>query len=173
MSSVLPHPQIVYTYSLNPPQQGHGQHGHVVTDGQYHSGAIPQTGGNTTNAVQKAVPMRPQSNFITMPLNRSHNSPQPGGYPGQGRSSQMESMLRTRHGGNVKSSPQTPSSMMTSTQQSQKSPGYVSNRGTGLMSGPPNASFPQPTNYPPPPISPMSQFNSPPPLHLNLLQQTI
>jgi len=178
MSSVLPHPhpQIVYTYSLNPPQQGHGQHGHVVADGQYHSGAVPQTGGNTTSAVQKAVPMRPQSNFITMPLNRSHNSPQPGGYPGQGRSSQMESMLRTRHGGNVKSSPQTPSSMMTSTQQSQNSPGYVSNRGTGLMSGPPNASFPHPipqlTNYPPPPISPMSQFNSPPPLHLNLLQQT-
>ena len=108
---------------------GHGQHGHVVTDGQYHSGAVPQTGGNTTNALQKAVAMRPQSNFITMPLNRSHNSPQPGGYPGQGRSSQMESMLRTRHGGNVKSSPQTPSSMITSTQQSQNSPGYVANRG--------------------------------------------
>ena len=110
---------------------GHGQHGHV-TDGQYHSGAVSQTVGNTTNAVQKAVPMRPQSNFITMPLNRSHNSPQPGGYPGQGRSSQMESMLRTRHGGNVKSSPQTPSSMMTSTQQSHNSPGYVSNRGESI-----------------------------------------
>ena len=76
--------------------------------------------------------MRPQSNFITMPLNRSHNSPQPGGYPGQGRSSQMESMLRTRHGGNVKSSPQTPSSMITSTQQSHNSPGYVSNRGESI-----------------------------------------
>ena len=54
--------------------------------------------------------------------------------------------------------------------------GLCSFSGTGLMSGPPNASFPHPipqlTNYPPPPISPMSQFNSPPPLHLNLLQQT-
>ena len=54
--------------------------------------------------------------------------------------------------------------------------GFCSFSGTGLMSGPPNASFPHPipqlTNYPPPPISPMSQFNSPPPLHLNLLQQT-
>ena len=53
---------------------------------------------------------------------------------------------------------------------------FCSFSGTGLMSGPPNASFPHPipqlTNYPPPPISPMSQFNSPPPLHLNLLQQT-
>ena len=172
MNPVMP-PQNYIVYSVSGSQHGSLVPGQVMANDQYHSGAVPPPAG-----AQKQMSMvsRPPGHMLTFPPNRSHTSPQPGGYPNNpGRQAQgLDTLLRPRTGAaaNVKS-PQTPgttqtSSTMTTSQphRSSPGPGYVS-APSHMPSSVSGTSFPHPipqlTSYPPPPISPMSQFNSPPP----------
>ena len=154
--AVLPHQNFTYIYSLSAGSQ-HGPilQGQVLNSDQFHNGGGPPVAGGQK---QMTMVSRPPSHLITFPPNRSHTSPQPGGYPSRPTQS-LENMLRSRPvGANVKS-PQTPGGQL----QPQRSPGP----GAGYVVARHGTTFPHPipqlTSYPPPPISPMSQFNSPPP----------
>lgn len=153
---VPPHNYIVYS-TLGSQHPGPMMPGQVLNTDQYHNG-----GGQ-----KLAVVTRPPNHMMTFPPNRSHTSPQPGGYPS--RPQPHEHLLRSRGAPGPLKSPQTPGpgQLMASGpgQQPRNSPDH----GPGFINIVPNpvASYPHPipnlTSYPPPPISPMSQFNSPPP----------
>jgi len=144
-------------YSTLGSQHGPMLPGQVLNTDQYHNGGVSGGGQKLT-----VVP-RPPNHMLTFPPNRSHTSPQPGGYPSRPHS--LENLLRVRGGPGPLKSPQTSGP----SQQQRSSPGpgpsYINtNQAIGPSQGT-TFSHPIPnlTNYPPPPISPMSQFNSPPP----------
>ena len=153
-----PHNYIVYS-TLGSQHPGPMMQGPVLNTDQYHNG------GSSLGGQKLAVVSRPPNHMMTFPPNRSHTSPQPGGYPS--RPQPHEHLLRSRAGPVALKSPQTPGpgQMMTSgpSQQPRNSP----DPGPGFINSGPVATYPHPiptlTSYPPPPISPMSQFNSPPP----------
>jgi len=117
----------------------------------HHGGVADQHVYQHPSLQQLEVP-RPSNQLFApfQPPNRSHPSPQPGGYPiGQAQ------VLNNRGHPGYKS-PQTPAHQMSS--KPRPSPQYP----------PPHpiaAHLPAPplTSYPPPPFSPISQFRSPPP----------
>lgn len=161
MGTVLP-PQSYIVYSGPMP-------GQVLTSDQYHGVPGPKPG--------MGIMSRPPQHMMTFPPNRSHTSPQPGGYPANRASQSLETLLRVRPA--MVAPLKSPSTPATSHGQSlgqkssqvvanghsnsgqARSPSYTTN---SMVNGQP-AAFPHPgmTAYPPPPISPMSQFNSPPP----------
>ena len=158
---VPPHHNYI-VYSTGPLMPGPGQ---INPPDQYHNGGV--AGG----AQKLTVVTRPPSHMLTFPPNRSLRSPQPGGYPN--RTQPLEKLLRG--GGGPIKSPQTPAGVQmlnsgpSQPQRNSRSPGpgsaYVSTQ--ALATAAHGSTFPHPipnlTSYPPPPISPMAQFNSPPP----------
>merc|ERR1712227_883408 len=74
--------------------------GPVLNTDQYHNG------GSSLGGQKLAVVSRPPNHMMTFPPNRSHTSPQPGGYPN--RPQPHEHLLRTRGGPGALKSPQTP-----------------------------------------------------------------
>ncbi len=154
-------------YSTLGSQDGPMMPGQVLNTDQYHNGGV--SGGEGEEKL--TVVTRPPSHMLTLPLNRSHTSPQPGGYPSRPQS--LGNLLQSRGGPGPLKSPQTPAGgqMLTSGSSQQQrsspgpSPGYnntnqaiVPTSGTTFPDSIPNL-----TSFPPPPISLMTQFNSPPP----------
>ena len=129
----------------------------VLNTDQYHNGGVSGGGQKLT------VVTRPPNHMLTFPPNRSHTSPQPGGYPSRPQS--LENLFRARGGQGPLKSPQTSGP----SQQQRSSPGpgpnYLNSNQAIIPAQGITISHPIPnlTNYPPPPIIPMSQFNSPPP----------
>merc|ERR1719449_569322 len=121
--AVLPHQNFTYIYSLSAGSQ-HGPilQGQVLNSDQFHNGGGPPVAGGQK---QMTMVSRPPSHMMTFPPNRSHTSPQPGGYPSRPQS--LENLLRPRGGPGPLKSPQTPAGgqMMSSgpSQQQRSSPG--------------------------------------------------
>ena len=162
---VPPHHTNYIVYSTLGSQHGPMMPGPVLNTDQYHNGGVSGAGQKLT------VVTRPPSHMLTFPPNRSHTSPQPGGYPSRPQS--LGNLLQSRGGPGPLKSPQTPAGgqMLTSGSSQQQrsspgpSPGYINtNQAIVPTSGTtfPD-SIPNLTSFPPPPISPMAQFNSPPP----------
>merc|ERR1719320_1933410 len=69
-----PHNYIVYS-TLGSQHPGPIMQGPVLNTDQYHNG------GSSLGGQKLAVVSRPPNHMMTFPPNRSHTSPQPGGYP--------------------------------------------------------------------------------------------